>query len=325
MERRFRTKQSHLRFPTLDGKWFSDTSFPVPKSIRGNSAAQLTMNGKGYTHFYPMRAKSEAPDALMDFIHENGVPAWLVVDNAPEQNHGRWNKIQREFHNWQTNTEPYSPWQNRAEGEIRELKKMIKRLALRCNSPKRLWCFAGELAAAIGRLTATDHALLRGRSPQECVHGDTPDISEYCQLDWYDWVYWRDDNGEQHIGRWIGVAHKVGGPMVHWVLPESCKPIAKSTVYAIPLADFANTATIQDMTEFDGIVRKKIGNRRTDAEVDSDFEGVFPVNFSELFDDIIDDPTEPFTPNGDIHGDALTRKIWPMSLVTLSMNTWTLR
>jgi hypothetical protein len=90
--------------------------------------------------------------------------------------------------------------------------------------------------------------------------------------------------------------------MVHWVLPESCKPIAKSTVYAIPLADFANTATIQDMTEFDWIVRKKIGNRRTDAEVNSDFEGVFPVNSSELFDDIIDDPTEPFTPNKDIFG-----------------------
>ena len=109
-----------------------------------------------------MMAKSETPNALMDFIHENGVPAWLVVDNAPEQNHARWNKIQREFHIWQTNTEPYSPWQNRAEGEIRVLKKMIKRLTLHCNSPKRLWCFAGELAAAIRRLTATDHVLLHG-------------------------------------------------------------------------------------------------------------------------------------------------------------------
>jgi hypothetical protein len=162
VERRFRTKQSHLRFPTLDGKWFSNTTFPVQKSICGNSFAQLTTNGKGYTHFFPMRAKSETPDALMDFIHENGVPAWLVVDNAPKQNHAWWNKIQREFHIRQTNMKPYSLWQNRAEGEIRELKKMIKRLTLRCNSPKRLWCFAGELAAAIRRLTATDHALLRG-------------------------------------------------------------------------------------------------------------------------------------------------------------------
>jgi len=102
-----------------------------------------------------MKAKSEAPDALTDFIHESGVLAWLVVDNAPEQNHARWNKIQREFQTLQTNTEPYSPWQNRAEGEIRELKKMIKRLTLRCNS-KRLWYFAGELAAAIRRLTASD-------------------------------------------------------------------------------------------------------------------------------------------------------------------------
>ena len=96
-----------------------------------------------------MKAKSEAPDALMAFIHESGVLAWQVVDNAPEQNHARWNKIQREFHIRQMNTEPYSLCQNHAEGEIRELKKMIKRLTLRCISPKRLWCFAGELAAAI--------------------------------------------------------------------------------------------------------------------------------------------------------------------------------
>ena len=136
----------------------------------------------------------------MDFIHESGIPAWLVVDNAPEQKHARWNKIQREFHIRQTNTEPYSPWQNHAEGEIRELKKMIKHLTLRCHSPKRVWCFAGELAAAIQRLTASDRPLLRGRVPHEVVHGDTPDISEYCQFDWYDWVYWCDNDGEQQIG-----------------------------------------------------------------------------------------------------------------------------
>ena len=228
----------------------------------------------------------------MDFIHESGILAWLAVDNAPEQNHARWNKIQREFHVRQTNTEPYSPWQNHAEGEIRELKKMIKHLTLRCHSPKRVWCFAGELAAAIQRLTASDHPLLRGRVPHEVFHGDTPGILEYCQFDWYDWVYWRDNDGEQQIGHWIGVAHKVGGPMVHWILPESsesCRPIARSTVYAMQLADFANTAKIKEMTEFDAIIRMKIRNRKTDAEVDRDFEGVFPVDSSQLFDDIIDD------------------------------------
>ena len=35
---------------------------------------------------------------------------------------------------------------------------------------------------------------------------------------------------------------------------KSCRPIAKSTVYAMPLADFANTAKIQEMTEFDATV-----------------------------------------------------------------------
>jgi len=74
----------------------------------------------------------------------------------------------------------------------------------------------------------------------------------------------------------------------------------------MPLVDFANTAKIQEMTEFDVVVRSKIGNKRTDAEVDRDFKGVFPVDSSQLlFDDIIDDPTEPFPPDGDIHGDMM--------------------
>ena len=108
VERRSRTKQSHLHSPTLSGKFFSDTLFPKEKSVHGHSCAQLTTNGSGYTHYYTMKAKSEAPDALMAFIHESGVLAWQVVDNAPEQNHARWNKIQREFQTLQTNTEPYT-------------------------------------------------------------------------------------------------------------------------------------------------------------------------------------------------------------------------
>ena len=39
--------------------------------------------------------------------------------------------------------------------------------------------------------------------------------------------------------------------------------------------------------------------------MDRDFKGVFPVDSSQFFDDIIDDPIEPFAPNGDIHGDAM--------------------
>ena len=75
----------------------------------------------------------------MDFIHESGVPAWLVVDNALEQNYARWNKIQREFHILQTNMEPYSPWQNRAESEIRELQKLALIFIAIFFKPKYNW------------------------------------------------------------------------------------------------------------------------------------------------------------------------------------------
>jgi hypothetical protein len=108
-------------------------------SALGHSCAQLATNGSGYIHFYPTKAKSEEPDTLMDFIHESGVPAWLVVDNALEQNYARWNKIQREFHILQTNMEPYSPWQNRAESEIRELQKLALIFIAIFFKPKYNW------------------------------------------------------------------------------------------------------------------------------------------------------------------------------------------
>ena len=101
-----------------------------------------------------MKTKSCAPDTLTNFIHSSGIPAWLVADNAPELTKGHWRAIVCEYHIRQTTTEPYSPWQNRAEGEIRELKRMIRRLAQRTGSPRRLWCFLAELVSSIRKYTA---------------------------------------------------------------------------------------------------------------------------------------------------------------------------
>jgi hypothetical protein len=109
--------------------------------------------------------------------------------------------------------------------------------------------------------------------------------------------------------------------MCHWILPESCHPIVKSTVYAMPLADFANTAKIQEMTEFDAIVRTKIGNRRTDAEVDGDFEGVFlsiPLSYSTI--SLMTQQNRSLLTGTYTVTRCLMLKIWLVSLAMHSMN-----
>jgi hypothetical protein len=59
----------------------------------------------------------------------------------------------------------------------------------RTRSPKALWCYCGKWVAAIRRLTAMPK--LEDRTPTEKALGSTPDISQYCQFDWYEPVfYW---------------------------------------------------------------------------------------------------------------------------------------
>ena len=71
-----------------------------------------------------------------------------------------------------------------------------------------------------------------GHTPIEISTGDIPDISEYLNFGFYDWVLYRANAGlrELSIGRWIGVSHKIGQLMSYWVLPVSGKPISTTNV-----------------------------------------------------------------------------------------------
>jgi hypothetical protein len=90
LERRFKTKQSHLRFPTLNSKFYTDTMFSTTKSIRGNKCAQVFTNGLGYDLFYPLKKESEVGDALNEMIRSVGIPKELVSDGARAETAGRF-------------------------------------------------------------------------------------------------------------------------------------------------------------------------------------------------------------------------------------------
>jgi hypothetical protein len=87
--RRFRTSQPHIRKSRLTGPFYSDTCFFTAKSTGQDVGAQVTTDGKGFSGFWPMRSKREANDGLVDFINNDGIPEWLIVDSAMEQGGGR--------------------------------------------------------------------------------------------------------------------------------------------------------------------------------------------------------------------------------------------
>ena len=119
-----------------------------------HTCAQIYTDTEEWDHFYPMKSKGEAGDALKALIDETRwIPRTIVTDGALEQQAGHWETMRKKHGIQQRWTEPYSPWQNRAEDSVREIKKAIKRHTLQRNSPKRVWCYLGEWVAAVRRLT----------------------------------------------------------------------------------------------------------------------------------------------------------------------------
>jgi hypothetical protein len=72
------------------------------------------------------------------------------------------------------------------------------------------------------------------RSPIETVTGDTPDISEYMDFDFYEFVKYCDATADRDdpikLDRWLGIAHEVGTAMTYWILKENGQVICCSTV-----------------------------------------------------------------------------------------------
>jgi transposase InsO family protein len=89
----------------------------------------------GFAKFTPMELKSDAHLSLTNFIQDIGVMETLLVDNAPTMAYKEWQKTVREYRINQRMTEPYSPWQNRAELDVREIKRAPSLCHLRCLSP----------------------------------------------------------------------------------------------------------------------------------------------------------------------------------------------
>ena len=292
VEKRYRTRQTHLRFPSLNAKIYSDTMFATTKSVRNHKMAQVFTDSKGYTKFYPMDQKSEAGTQLWRFVNQVGIPKTLVTDNAREETQGSWLKCVKDCHIMTRTTEPYSPWQNKAEAEIRELKKMMMRHQRKTGSPKRLWCYLGEWVSHIRSLTASDHPGLNGRTPAEIMISSTPDISEYAIFDWYEPVWVWDGTGrlpddKRKLMRFIGVADTAGAAMTMNVIAESGHVFTRSTVSSLSEDDKKSPVVKRLLEELDKGIEKVIGDK---VEGDLDKETV-----KNLFPE-----SEYVKPNGEV-------------------------
>ena len=220
----------------LNGKYATDTLWAKTRSIRGNIAAQIYSHKCGFCKAYLIdKANNErVGHSLSTFVNEYGAPEHLTFDGAAVQV-GRKTLFQKYVRKYEITTHrsaPRRPNENPAEGAIREIKKKWYRLQSKRNVPDRLWDFGIEYICETSCLTTNSSRYSNGRVPLEIITGETPDISEYLDFGFYDWVTYRSNAGmgTPEIGRWLGVSHRVGQLMSYWILTEHGTHISCATV-----------------------------------------------------------------------------------------------
>ena len=299
LQRRFRTDKAHMRYKKLStrhGRFYVDTLFSKVKSIRGYTCGNIFTNTLGFKKFFPLVTESEGKSNMVDFIQLVGIPMAIHSDGAKLFTQGEFRKSCRKYQVPQTFTEPHTPWQNRAEGAIRELKSYASKLMQRKSAPLRLWCFAYEYSAEVLSLCATSHHQLQGRTAYEQVLHYTPDISEYVTFSWYQWAYyWDEIASEKRLCRWLGVAHEIGQAMCYYILKNNAQVLARSTVIPIPNSELDSPDLKDQMTAFTDKVHAIIGDNEkaiVDDKLILDKSNVY--NDALYIDDNDDDITYPW-------------------------------
>jgi len=301
IEQRFRTRQSQLRYNQLGGRhgrFYTDTFFSSVPTLNGNTMAQVYTNDHGYSKVYPMKLKSQTHETLSTFIHEVGIPSAIHSDDAKEIMQGRFKELCKEYHIPCSYTEPFSPWQNRAEGAIRELKRHTRRKMASSQVPERLWDFCAKWSSDVRNKTSSNRYALEGRTPYEAIHGHTPDISSIVAFNFYEPVWYYDQQAEypkpkRKLARWLGEAYNIGQAMCYWVVPKSGIPIARSTVQGIPREVTDTTEFKEELKTLDEVLVKKYGEPVA-TEVSSSLETNegYDIN-SPMLETPVYDPIEP--------------------------------
>jgi hypothetical protein len=116
----------------------------------------------------------------------------MVLDGLKEQTKGDFKRKLREADCHARQTEPYSPWQQAAEGCIRKLKHGVSHKMIKTSSPRVLWDNYIELEALIRSSTSNSIYTTNGEVPETIITGSTANISHICEFGWYDWVMFQD-------------------------------------------------------------------------------------------------------------------------------------
>ncbi len=233
-----------------------------------------------------MTRKGEAHETSSLLFHCDGVPPTMVFDGSNEQCKGDFKRKLHEVDCHARQTEPYSPWQQAAEGCIRELKCGVSHKMIKTVSPRVLWDHCIELEALIRSLTSNYVYMTNGKVPETIMTGSTAVISHICEFGWYDWVKFRDNvptfpDVKLILGRYLGPATNVGSALTAKILKSNGQTVCRLTLRHLKDKEIHCPIHQEMRRVFNETITNHLGPNATDQDF----------------------PAEDLTPDYDFHDD----------------------
>jgi hypothetical protein len=271
LARRFPTNDRMLCYKKLPHMTFTDTMFAGMPSRSGNKCAQVYSTSFGWARAHPMTRKGEAHETLSLLFHRDGVPPTMVLDGSKEQTKGDFKRKLCEADCHARQTEPYSLWQQAAEGCIRELKRGVSCKMIKTGSPRVLWDHCIELEALIRSSTCNNFYMTNGKVPETIMTGSTADISHICEFGWYDWVMFRDNvptfpDVKLILGRYLGPATNVGSALTTKFLKSNGQTVCRWTLWHLTNEETHYPIHLETRRVFDETIASHLGPNATDQD-----------------------------------------------------------
>ena len=229
---------------------------------------QIFVSDKGYAYVVAMRSVSEFPKALKIFAKEVDVTEAIIADSHKCNTSKEVKQFCRKVGTTLGLLEGSTQWVNRAELYVGFFKEDVRKDMLESNSPLIFWDYCAKRRAVITNMTAKDLVNLRGQTPQFATFGKEGDISNICQLRWYEGVYFREATAkfpfpDNVLGRCLGQARNEGNEMTQWILKQNGKIVPRRTMCRLTQEGLTRPSEIKKRAEFDAAIEKRYGNSFT--------------------------------------------------------------
>ncbi len=280
------TNDQMLCYRRLPHTTFTDMLFAGMPSCSGNKCAQVYSTSFGWARAHSMTRKGEAHETLSLLFHRDGVPPTIILDGLKEQCKGDFKRKLRNTDCHTRQTEPYSPWQQAAEGCIHELKRGMSHKMIKTSSPRVLWDHCIELEVLIRSSTSNTVYMTNGEVPETIMTSSTADISHICEFGWYDWVMFWDNvptfpDIKLILGQYFGPPTNVGSALIAKILKSNGQTVCRSTLRHLTDEEIHCPIHQEMCRVFDETIVNHFGPNATDQDF----------------------PAEDLTPNFDFYDD----------------------